>query len=106
MEGFQNNFCRPLFTIIFGYRFHFEGKTDVWISQVRRIKKANVEDSQKKVCVREKKWEWLASETRKKEQKSLFCKPFSSMTEHTVYDKSNHCLPGQNGMGEILAFLD
>ena len=23
---------------IFGYRFHFEGKNDVWISQVRRVK--------------------------------------------------------------------
>ena len=43
MEGFQNKFFRPLFTIlfrpkmVFGYRFHFEGKTDVWISQVRRV---------------------------------------------------------------------
>ena len=22
--------------------------------------------------------------------------------QHTVYDQSDHCLPGQNGMGEIL----
>ena len=28
-RDFKINFSRPLFTIIFGYRFHFEGKTDV-----------------------------------------------------------------------------
>ena len=52
----------------------------------------------RKSFVSEKKKEWLASETRKKEQKSFTCKPFSSMTEHTVYDKSDHCVPGQNGI--------
>ena len=34
-RDFKINFSRPLFTIIFRYRFHFEGKKDVLISQVR-----------------------------------------------------------------------
>ena len=49
-RDFKTNFSRPLFTIIFrskirvikngifGYRFHFEGKTNAWISKVRRVK--------------------------------------------------------------------
>ena len=46
--GIWINFSRPLFTIIFrpkivvvfiqNYRFHFEGKNDIWISLVRRVK--------------------------------------------------------------------
>ena len=43
-RDFKINFSRPLFTIIFRPkmvfldRFHFEGKTHVRISQVRRVK--------------------------------------------------------------------
>ena len=44
MKGFQNNFFQTTFhhhfqakIDIFGNRFHFEGKNDVGISQVRRV---------------------------------------------------------------------
>ena len=45
MEGFQNKCFSTTFhhhfqakNCIFGYRFHFEGKNDVWISQGGRVK--------------------------------------------------------------------
>ena len=37
-RNLKNIFSRPLLTIIFRYRFHFEGKNNAWISQVRRVK--------------------------------------------------------------------
>ena len=36
LDHFSPSFLNQ--TCIFGYRFHFEGKNNVWISQVRRVK--------------------------------------------------------------------
>ena len=40
MEEFREYFSRSFIgqNGIFGYRFHFAGKNDAWISQVRRVK--------------------------------------------------------------------
>ena len=58
MKEFQKCFSRPLFTIIFwlnivffGYRFHFEGKNDVLIIQVRRVKKVSVHQNKMNTAI-------------------------------------------------------
>ena len=58
MEGFWNNFFYTTFHLhflakngIFGYRFHFEGKNDVLIIQVRRVKKVSVHQNKMNTAI-------------------------------------------------------
>ena len=45
---------------IFGYRFHFAGKTDVWISQVRRVNWCKNECFWKRTtCIGKQDWSYI-----------------------------------------------